>query len=297
MHPIDVAAARRVPLTAVLKRMQAAQDKYEKAKWRTSAGIISVTGSKFFNWNRCIGGAGAIDLVMHLQSCHFKAALLWLSNQFGAFASHPEGAAQCCQPVLRLPKRDDSKLSRIINYLSGPRSIHPDVIRFLIGSQTLYADARANAVFLLLGKEKMPVGAELRGTTEHWHGMARGSSKDRGYFSIETHHCKRVILCESAIDAISCFLLHPDSLAISAAGAHPNPAWLKSLIALEQQVFCGYDSDEVGEAMADKMIRLHPKIQRLRPSQHDWNDVLAGRSPELNQITPTLPDPTVASFS
>jgi hypothetical protein len=30
--------------------------------------------------------------------------------------------------------------------------------------------------------------------------------------------------------------------------------------------------------MAQAMILLHPTIQRLRPSRHDWNDVLKAHS-------------------
>ena len=29
--------------------------------------------------------------------------------------------------------------------------------------------------------------------------------------------------------------------------------------------------------MAEQMIALHPSVCRLRPSQHDWNDILKSR--------------------
>ena len=32
-----------------------------------------------------------------------------------------------------------------------------------------------------------------------------------------------------------------------------------------------------GDAIAEQMIRLHPSLRRLRPSQHDWNDILKSR--------------------
>lgn len=53
--------------------------------------------------------------------------------------------------------------------------------------------------------------------------MAEGSRKDLGAFYI-TSNSKYVVICESAIDAISCFIIHPDCIAISTAGATPNPA-------------------------------------------------------------------------
>src|SRR5262249_13404243 len=80
----------------------------------------------------------------------------------------------------------------------------------LIASGKLYADGRGNAVFLLQGKDNTPVGAELRGTgPQRWCGMAPDSQKDLGYFSVQAPDATMVILCESAIDAISCLLLHP----------------------------------------------------------------------------------------
>ena len=75
----------------------------------------------------------------------------------------------------------------------------------------------------------LPVGAELRGTTERrWRGMAPGSQKDRGFFAIPAEARATLVLCESAIDALSCFALHPDYRCLSTAGARPNPRWLRT---------------------------------------------------------------------
>jgi hypothetical protein len=152
----------------------------------------------------------------------------------------------------------------------------------LIQAGTLYGDARANAVFLLLGKENLPVGAELRGTTARpWRGLAPGSQKDLGYFAVPLQrslNCQNaaspIILCESAIDALSCFELHPQCRCLSTAGARPNPHWLPSLLDQGYPIYCGFDADPTGDHMAAAMLALYPAIKRLRPPAHDWNDVL-----------------------
>jgi hypothetical protein len=41
---------------------------------------------------------------------------------------------------------------------------------------------------------------------------------------------------------------------------------------------CGFDSDETGEKMANKMIFLHPTIKILKPCKHNWNEVLISKS-------------------
>ena len=43
-------------------------------------------------------------------------------------------------------------------------------------------------------------------------------------------------------------------------------------------IYCGFDSDSAGENMAKEMIALYPSVKRLRPIQHDWNDVLKSQS-------------------
>ncbi len=59
-------AVRGVPLEAVLQLRAAVRDRHDRAKWHTEQGSLSITGSKFTNWQRAHGGGGAIDLVMHL---------------------------------------------------------------------------------------------------------------------------------------------------------------------------------------------------------------------------------------
>lgn len=270
---------RRIDLKTVLRLAGAIPDRSDRNKWHTNRGVISVSGLKFINWNECSGGGGAIDLVIHLKKYDFKTAVLWLSGLFpSARIENFIGIERTRNPTLLTPQRDDSQLHRVTRYLVTVRHIEPWLVKLLIDSGTLYADARANAVFLLLGKEKRVVGAELRGTTSlPWRGMAPGSRKDLGYFSIQGCKTTNVVLCESAIDAISCFALHPNCTTISTSGANPNPAWLKSLINEGCTVFCGFDSDYTGDKLAEKMIQLHPPVKRLRLAKHDWNDLLISK--------------------
>ena len=267
---------RRVPLNAVLRETGAQRDRSDKAKWHTPQGAISITGMKFMNWHQGRGGGGAIDLAMHLNGLDFPAAVAWLQRHF---AIPPDSRPPPPPRRLTLPPPDRSWLSAVKHYLVQDRAITPSITDSLIASGKLYADGRGNAVFLLLGKENTPVGAELRGTgPQRWRGMAPGLQKDLGYFSVPAPEATRVILCESAIDAISCFLLHPASLCLSTSGARPDPRWLPALLSQGLAVYCGFDADATGDAMAEQMIALHPSLRRLRPSQHDWNDILKSRS-------------------
>ena len=271
---------RRVPLETVLRTVHARRDPHDKAKWHTPQGVLSVTGPKFMNWSKDTGGGGAIDLVIHLQQSDFKTALTWLSDHFPDF-HRPAATGPPPKPTLRLPPRDDRKLPRVERYLIRQRGLPPRILEPLLQPGLLYADPRANAVFLLLGERSHPVGAELRGTTPvPWHSMAPGTRKHLGYFAVrppDSADTTAIILCESAIDALSCFALHPQCICISTSGVTPRPRWLTDLIANGHRVYCGYDSDPVGEQMARALIANHPTVRRIRPAKHDWNDILRTR--------------------
>jgi hypothetical protein len=269
---------RAIPLETVLPLCGAQSDRDDKRKWHTSAGALSITGTKFMNWHDSVGGGGAVDLVMQLNHLDFKAAVDWLAHHFpGVLPPPPVPATPLSQ--LQLPPPDPCQLGRVKEYLAHQRGITQTLLDPLIQSGTLYADTRANAVFLLLGKENLPVGAELRGTTQRvWRGLAPGSQKDLGCFSIPATPLPGIILCESAIDAISCFALHPHRRCLSTAGARPNPRWLQPLLDQGHPVYCGFDADPTGDYMACAMTALHPTVKRLRPPEHDWNDVLKAQA-------------------
>ena len=277
---------REIPLPTVLVYRGAVRDRRDRAKWHTEQGPVSVCGSKFINWHRHVGGGGAIDLVMHLGGMDFPAAVAWLEEHLGAHcaaatttvssstnspaALHPPGQ-------LRLPVPDHLQLPKVRRYLLEQRRLAARLLDPLIEAGKLYADQRGNAVFLLVtGKANRPIGAELRGTGKRvWRGMAPGTRKNRGYFWIGRPAAQQIVLCESAIDAISCFQLLGDRICISTSGARANPRWLPALITRGYTIWCGFDADIPGEAAAREMIARHPSVERLIPPAHDWNDAIA----------------------
>jgi hypothetical protein len=265
---------RAIPLEAVLQQWGACRDRYDPHKWHTSQGALSVHGPKFINWTQGIGGGGAIDLALHLNQQGLGQALGWLEQHFPqpAFQWIPFSGSP---PPLRLPEPCPRRLEQVHHYLVRARALPAALIEQLIHVGSLYADAHANAVFLLRDPRQRPVGAELRGTTPRpWHGMAPGSRKDQGYFSWPDTPQSVCILCESAIDALSCWFLHPHAWCLSTTGARSNPPWLGPLLQTGTDVYCGYDADPVGDTLAQTMCSLHPTVQRLRPPCKDWNDAL-----------------------
>ncbi len=275
-------AVRAVPLETVLLFRGAVRDRHDRRKWQTEKGPLSVSGPKFMNWHTAQGGGGAIDLVMHLASVDFRAAVAWLHQHLAAsgkattHAPRKEFATVEKPDVPQLPAADERLLGRVRRYLTRRRGLAASLIEPLIRSGRLYADQRGNAVFLLVtGKAQRPVGAELRGTGPRvWRGMAPGTRKDLGYFWIGARGSREIVLCESAIDAMSCFQMDPQRICISTSGVRTDPPWLDALLARRYELYCGFDADDPGDAGAARMMALHATIRRLRPPAHDWNDAL-----------------------
>ena len=158
----------------------------------------------------------------------------------------------------------------------------------LVHAGILYADARANAVFLLGDTPATAVGAELRGTTSvSWRGMAPGSRKDHGCFSRvrrlrPSHRPVRIGHRCPQLPRPSSDLSLPLHLR-----RQTRPCLAAPLLPMGLPIFCGFDADPTGEAMAQRLIQLHPSIRRLRPPAKDWNDAL--RSPLPLTVAPSSP--------
>jgi hypothetical protein len=266
---------RTLPLTDILRTVDARPNTHDPTKWHTTRGTLSVNGTKFFNWNENTGGGGAIDLAMHMKSIPFKQAVAWLESLEAAQPTMISQSPAQTSRALRLPGLATQAMHPVLRYLQQQRRLPKQILLDLATSGDLYADYKRNAVFLMRNRTHAPVGAELRGTGPRpWRGMAPGSSKNHGCFAVGPQRPNAVVLCESAIDAISCNSIHPEYRCISTAGARANPAWLPKILAESIPVYCGFDNDPTGNAMADAMIVLYPVVQRLQPPCHDWNEAL-----------------------
>jgi hypothetical protein len=279
-------AVRSLPLEQVLQQWGAHRDPRDARRWHTDQGPLTITGTTFFSWRHEIGGGGAIDLVMHLAQLKPAEAVCWLEQHCDlslppTLPARPpratDSASSTRGSVFCLPPPAPMQLPRVRHYLTERRGLSLTILQPLMESGTLYADRHGNAVFVMVaGKPPRAVGAELRGTTERvWRGLACGSRKDHGYFWIGHATSRRIVLCESAIDALSCYQLHgQDVICISTAGVRSQLPWLPPLIARGYTIFCGFDNDDAGNLASAQLLRRYDHVQRLTPRAHDWNDIL-----------------------
>ena len=182
-------AVRGIPLESILPQWGALRDRCDKAKWHLGEDSFSITGAKFTHWQGNAGGGGAIDLVIHVCGMDVRSAVAWLEQQFGvghgwarpAVVNSRSSSGLSPKPYrLRLPDAQSDKLEQVRRYLIQQRCLAASLLEPMIEAGKLYADRRANAVFLMVaGKANRPVGAELRGTGHRvWRGLAPGTRKD-----------------------------------------------------------------------------------------------------------------------
>jgi Toprim-like/Protein of unknown function (DUF3991) len=297
---------RNYDLESVAANVGLQQDHHDKRKWKDGVHTISINDGKFMDWRTEQGGGGAIDLVMHVREVDFKAAVEWLSGQ--SLPVMKTQRAQSLEPpessrVLVLPQRDNDQWQTVRQYLTETRGLPTDMIDGLHAKGLIYADDRANAVFLRYSdrsNEKPwvrgePTGASLRGThPEHsFHQLAPGSARENGWFWLGAGRgeVQRVVLTESAIDTISLVTLEKGKppqlsgrliyLSTDGAGAIPVAA-LNAVVAQGGQVVAAFDADQAGEKLAWRVAQAVPGVQRLIPAYgKDWNErLLAQHLPE-----------------
>jgi len=143
----------------------------------------------------------------------------------------------------------------VSEYLTQTRDLPGKLIDQLHQEGILYADERQNAVFIRHSFEGEVMGASLRGTAgknNTFKGLAPGIRRSQGWFYIvagghDPDPIQRVVLTESAVDALSYQTLHPPdkkTLYLSTDGAGFVPVEQLQRI---PQITIALDRDQVGK--------------------------------------------------
>ncbi len=295
---------RDIALPDVLKALGASQDRSDAHKWHTEAGVLNVTGAKFYNHTDGRGGGGAIDLVEHVAGYDFKGATSYLADRFGADAA--AGAAVAHQtpafrrwaeraepPAFAAPQEDAGRWGQVRAYLVEERRLSARFVDVLHEGGFVYADRRGNAVFPRWDEEGIIVGAALRGTDPEsaFKGLAAGSRRAEGHWAYSSglteYPDKRptLLLAESPIDAISVHLLRyrgEPVRVVSTDGAGALPA--REIAEAREKGWAirgAFDHDPAGERLYWQLTqagRGAVDVGRERPRGKDWNEDLQERA-------------------
>ncbi len=302
------AQVRAIDLPTVIERLGGQVDRYDAHKYRLDGEHISITGERFFNHDRQQGGGGAIDLVMHAAGYDYREAVAYLRDIHGAEAAVSaatwHGARQAHddarqivehaeRPAFRAPTPDEGRWPQVRNYLVEQRALPAALVDDLHNRGTVYADQRANAVFIRQDADGQATGASLRGTMpgSDFKGLALGSRRDEGHFSFTVgkpapYAAPQVYITESPIDAVSRAALvlrageRGEYTFVSNDGHGDLPRrQIDAGLAHHALVHCGFDNDAGGATLWERVKEAYPRaeaIVREKPpaGAKDWNDAL-----------------------
>lgn len=216
-----------------------------------------------------------IDFLVRHLGYSFVDAVLSLTE--GMAVAEPAEMPAALPPAgrsIRLPERAAPPYQRVYAYLLG-RGIPSSVIRFLFQRGLLYQERdHGNAVFINPERDY----CEIRGTYTYaqkpFHGC-RKTKPDRFWY-ILSHGKKPVTayLCESAIDAISLFILHhreglQDPAVYISIGGVSNQRTIDR-VKKRMPAVLSVDNDNAGKLCRER----NPDIPSLVPARKDWNEDL-----------------------
>ncbi|MHC5771414.1 MAG: MobV family relaxase [Nostoc sp.] len=283
---------------------------YERERWRGHGHIINIDGPKFYDFapEHSKGSGGAIDLVMHVNQCNFRQAVVWLDERFGeagveraAIAHVKNRAADIIQteprPQFTPPVEDKANWSAVERYLTQKRGIPSDCVQMLHNQGIVYADDQQNAVFVMRNLDGQRNGAFLRGTrgeNNTFKGYEKGTKRRDSwfYFSLggkATDKTSTAILCKSPIDAISRAMLEylkrgdvPPERTVYMAIDDIKSLPLERLQKVPN-ILVAFGNDKSTDAAAQRVLELMPQSQIKKSKASDWNQQLIDYGRQLRQ--------------
>ncbi len=168
-------------------------------------------------------------------------------------------------------------------YLTG-RGLGPDVLALPLFAGCVRVDRRNNALFPHYDKEGL-CGFEVK--NKGFTGFAAGGRKGLWYSQTKTTDA-RLVLIESAIDAMSFHVLHGDLFTrYMSTGGELNPQQPLLLRGAMEKlhpsavVLLGFDDDEGGEKITKEVEAVAPAgrtLLRMKPEGgKDWNKILTNK--------------------
>jgi len=252
--------------------------------------IIIATGSDghgvYFSVRDDRDNGSIIDFIQRRQSLNLGQVRKELRQFSGATLtptpalSKPAPSHKDTQQVIAVYSKT---LSAIPSYLTDKRGIYEETIKDPRFSAVIRVDANQNAVFPHFNGNGL-CGYELKNTD--FTGFAKGGQKGVWHTS-NVARAAKIIICESAIDALSHAQLHDDDqdtayVSIGGSMNDNQPVLIKSLFSKAAgrgaEVVLALDNDDAGRRFVAQMHDIATEtgvaISVDVPSGKDWNEQL-----------------------
>ncbi|MBD2536370.1 plasmid recombination protein [Nostoc flagelliforme FACHB-838] len=271
-------------------------------EWVGGNHIINIDASQFTDFanGSSLGGNSAIDLVKHVNQCNQAQAIAWIGERFGevgakrAASAHAQKVAALIiqtQPASQFtpPVEDKANWSGVEHYLTQKRGIPSDCVQMLHNQGLVYADSKANVVFVMRDLEGNSKGAFLEGTTNKFSGYELGTVRRNSWFYFTlgkkpSDKTSTAVLSDSPIDTISVAMLEylfkgiPENRTVYMAVDDTSNLPVERLRNVTH-VQVAFTQSTAARAVKE----LLPHSTQLKCESRDWNTQLINFSHQLQQ--------------
>ncbi len=217
----------------------------------------------------------SIDFLERYLGYSFKDAVTALTS---GGITVPDKSSEYSAKIVEIvfPTPDRKPYRRVFAYLTQKRGLPGSAIQHLVQEGLLYQEAvTGNAVFISRDKDF----CELRGSCSYsrqpFHGIRRCKPNCYWEFTNTTKSVQTAYICESAIDAISLFVLHhaaeirEPAVYVSIGGVRNQQAIDRIRESVNLTVLA-VDNDSAGQECRDR----NTNMEYILPAYKDWNEDL-----------------------
>ena len=264
----QIRSARMAGLYEFLRRNHPDEVKQEGrwVRWKANPSICTKQGLGGYKDYATLESGNSIDFLVRHLGYDFVTAVTRLTATNAMAGIH--GQSVKTHDLILPDKSEDDRLVRA--YLSG-RGFTGQVIDQLIEKGLLYQDICRNAVFCSAEGDFF----ELRGTRpDHVFHQCGKKFPDRCWCFIPANEPEQAFVCESAIDAVSLYLLHLKS-GETGGNAYCGIAGVANQQAIDRircrfSVVIAVDNDAAGQQCRWRNRDLPSVV----PQAKDWNEDL-----------------------
>lgn len=270
--------------------------------WRRGKSIIKIDDNRFYWGEEKREGYGAISLIMQGNNYDFERTIEWMQERFepseilSAVAEYAQTKISAilekeisCKFVPPVP--DDNQWQRVYSYLTKTKKLSPEIVNSLHEKGIIYADTRANIIFLnrLIEENNRITGATCMGTDERREIVA-GTHRKAGCFWViaggkKSELIERAVIATEPIEVLSLSTLSRREEVKTIYLAVDDLRCLPDKFCQEiPEVIVAYGRSNRENEMASQMAKILPNSFRLLPSAPSWNQQLQWQ----NQVSENL---------
>lgn len=250
-----------LPLERIAVELGLKPNGRQTGQWQNASQTISITGDRFYDWQALSGGTGAIEFVMYLQQCDFRAAIVWLRDRWGDAAT-VQAVIRQTEEILQseakklfvLPELGEQHWQAVNASLTKTFKLPGTLVERLYQARLLYPDQAGQVVFVHRSLNTQTAnGATVYSIKQKTETVADGSWRRQGWFYLDSEGgIKRVVLVDSAIAVLAKFVFD-----------QPVPSGVRYLAVSRDDLAI---VDEIRQSLPGAIV------QDLR--DHDWHRML-----------------------